>query len=215
MELSPSTSSGKFNSKQSLLSGTTIGRKILGIRRDVGNAPHIHATIDLLADWDAVFFQYCYKILQILACNSRRLLRRMHYHPDLVVVVVWKPNISILISIDKSNYCSCSWQVILLGRVSSLIQFGYLESTGHAEPHIIEKIDPNRIRVRAWSSCLKFFELVCLRIETSYLCSVIFREPQLASAVYCNPPRPAIVGWCWVFSYFTSLCMYFTYPVTS
>src|SRR5688572_22776858 len=172
------------------------------------------AKIDLFADWEAMLFQYPIKF-PILTHNNRQLLRRLHYHPNLVVIVVWKPDISILISIDKSNYCSWSWQVIFLDRISTLIQFSYLESISHAEPHIIENVNPNAIRARVWSSRRKFFELVCLRIKTSYLCSVKFREPQLASAVYCNSPCPAMVGWRWVFSYFTSLCIYFAYSMTT
>src|SRR5688500_16360253 len=123
-----------------------------------------------------MLFQYPIKF-PILTHNNRQLLRRLHYHPNLVVIVVWKPDISIIIRIDKSNYCSWSWQVIFLDRVSTLIEFSYLVSISHAEPQIIENVDPNRIRARSWSSCLIFFELICRRIKTSYLCSIIFREP--------------------------------------
>src|SRR5688500_19815538 len=98
-----------------------------------------------------MLFQYPIKF-PILTHNNRQLLRRLHYHPNLVVIVVWKPDISILISIDKSNYCSWSWQVIFLDRISTLIQFSYLESISHAEPHIIENVNPNAIRARVWSS---------------------------------------------------------------
>ena len=81
--------------------------------------------------------------------SSCQLLHRLHYHSNLVVTVVWKPDISIVVCINEPNYCSRSWQIIFLNRVSALVQFSYLESISHAEPHIIENIHPNSVRSRA------------------------------------------------------------------
>src|SRR5918997_3051860 len=81
--------------------------------------------------------------------SSCQLPHRLHYHSNLVVTVVWKPDISIIVCINESNYCSRSWQIIFLNRVSALVQFSYLESISHAEPHIIENIHPNSVRSRA------------------------------------------------------------------
>src|SRR5215210_6936020 len=151
------------------------------------------------------YLDFCRLVLAVLGL--------LDYHSNLVIAIVRKPEVSIAISINESNYCSWSWQIILMQHARSLIKFAHLGGIGHTKPYIIVNINPYSIGPRGRRCSIVFFEFFRFWVKAPYLCRIVLSEPQISLAVYCYSPSSAVIRWRGVLCYFSSLRVYLAYFV--